>query len=473
MSSGEKIPLDGIVMEGEAMLDTTVLTGESVPRKATILESVISGCINLNGVLTIQATQTYGESTVSKILDLVEHAAHKKAPTETFITKFARYYTPIVVCSAVLLAIVPPLLFGGVWMDWISRALIFLVISCPCALVVSIPLGFFGGIGAASKHGILVKGGNYLEALANLDVVVFDKTGTLTKGVFQVTSIQPTQGFNTDLLLKVAAYAEDYSTHPIALSIQKEYGMDIDQDQIKQYEELAGMGVSVCIKGQSILLGNERLMKQERIEYTPSSTIGTTVYIAIDQIYAGCIVISDEVKSDSREAIASLKALGVQKTVMLTGDTRQIAEGIADELKLDEVYANLLPGQKVEQVERLKKDKRAKRTIAFVGDGINDAPVLAMADVGIAMGALGSDAAIEAADVVLMTDEPSKLAEAVTLARFTKRIVWQNIIMALGIKFLFLFLATLGVSSLWEAVFADVGVSLLAVLNSMRVLKVE
>jgi len=468
---GEKIPLDGIVIEGEAMIDTTALTGESVPRRASISDTVLSGCINQNGVLTIQATQTFGESTVSKILDLVENAANKKAPTETFITKFARYYTPVVVTFAALLAIIPPLFFGGYWYDWISRALIFLVISCPCALVVSIPLGFFGGIGGASKKGILVKGGNYLEALANLDIVVFDKTGTLTQGVFKVTAIQPTNNFSKDDLLEATAFAEAFSNHPIAVSILKEYGKDIDRDSLSQYEEIAGHGVKVTAYGREVLAGNGKLMDKMGITYKESPNIGTKVYVAIGGVYAGCVVIADEIKQDSYGLVAALKKLGIRKTVMLTGDTSQIAKIVANELELDVMYAGLLPQQKVEKVEELVAQKQTKRTLAFVGDGINDAPVLAMADVGVAMGGLGSDAAIEAADVVLMTDEPAKMSEAIKIARFTKRVVWQNIILSLGIKFLFLLLATLGVSSLWEAVFADVGVSLIAILNSMRIMK--
>ena len=467
---GEKIPLDGIVREGEAMLDTTALTGESVPRKATVSDTVLSGCINQNGVLTIEATQTFGASTVSKILDLVENAASKKAPTETFITKFARYYTPAVVAAAALIATIPPLFFGGEWIDWISRSLIFLVISCPCALVVSIPLGFFGGIGGASKRGVLVKGGNFLEALANLDIVVFDKTGTLTKGVFQVSSLHPAPGFDEASLLKQGAYAETFSNHPIALSIRRAYGREIEEGAIAQYEEIPGHGVKVTVHDKVILAGNEKWMNQAGIPVTEPPGIGTKIYIGVDGRYAGCIVISDEIRPDSHDAIAALKAMGVRKTVMLTGDTPQIAEATAKILNLDEVHASLLPGEKVEKVEALDKEKRAKKTLAFVGDGINDAPVLAMADVGVAMGGLGSDAAIEAADVVLMTDEPKKLVEALSIARFTKRVVWQNITFALGVKFLFLFLGTLGVSSLWEAVFADVGVSLLAVFNSMRIL---
>ena len=468
---GEKIPLDGIVLEGEAMLDTTALTGESRPRNVTVSDTVLSGCVNQNAVLTIEATQTFGESTVSKILDLVENAANKKAPTETFIRKFARYYTPTVVAMAVLIATIPPLLFGGEWVDWISRSLIFLVISCPCALVVSIPLGFFGGIGGASKKGVLVKGGNFLEALANLELVVFDKTGTLTKGLFQVSQLHPANGFSKKELLKQAAYGESFSNHPIALSIRKAYGAEIDKEGLSQYHEIAGHGVSVNGQAGTILAGNAKLMEQAGIPFTEVESMGTKVYVAVNGLYAGCIVISDEIRPDSREAIAALKALGVKKTVMLTGDTLQIAERVAETVKLDEVYAGLLPQEKVEKVQLLNQLKHPKKTLAFVGDGINDAPVLATADVGVAMGGLGSDAAIEAADVVLMTDEPAKLVEAVKIARFTKRIVWQNIVFALGVKFLFLFLGTLGVSSLWEAVFADVGVSLLAVFNSMRIMK--
>ena len=470
IKSGEKIPLDGIVLEGEAMLDTSALTGESIPRKAAASDIILSGCINQNGALTVQVTQTFGESTASKIIDLIENAASKKAPTETFITKFARYYTPIVMIIAVLLAVIPPLFFGGAWSDWISRSLIFLVISCPCALVVSIPLGFFGGIGAASKRGVLIKGGNYLEALGSLDLVVFDKTGTLTKGVFKVTSIHPTNGYESAELLELVAYAETFSNHPIALSIMKEYGREVDQCGLSQYREIAGYGVSVICHGRSIVAGNDKLMKKMKINFEEIKNIGTKIYIAVNGEFAGCIIISDEIKLDSRDAITLLKKLGVKKTVMLTGDTPQIAKAIARELKIDEVYSGLLPGQKVDKIEMLNKEKFSKGTLAFVGDGINDAPVLAMADIGVAMGGLGSDAAIEAADVVLMTDEPTKLVEAIKVARFTRRIVWQNIIFALGVKFLFLFLGTLGVSSLWEAVFADVGVTLLSILNTIRIL---
>jgi len=470
---GERIPLDGIVTEGEAMLDTTALTGESVPRRATVLDEVLSGCINQNGVLTVRATKAFGESTVSKILDLVENAANKKARTETFITKFARLYTPAVVGLAVILAVFPPLFLGGAWIDWISRALIFLVISCPCALVLSIPLGFFGGIGGASKKGILVKGGNYLEALANVDIAVFDKTGTLTKGVFKVAEINPSPGFSTGELLKLTACAESFSNHPIALSILNEFGSETNREDMTQFEEIAGLGVSVVAGGRRILAGNGKLMDERGISFTPSTAVGTKVYTAVDGVFAGCIVIADKVKEDSLGLAKALKNLGVRKNVMLTGDSAQIAQVISEELNFDEVHANLLPQQKVEKLEELQKSKLTKRSLVFVGDGINDAPVLAMADIGVAMGGLGSDAAIEAADVVLMTDEPSKLVEAVRIARFTKRIVWQNIVVALGVKLLFLFLATLGVSSLWEAVFADVGVSLLAVFNSLRVMNMK
>ena len=466
---GEKIPLDGLIIEGESMLDTTALTGESVPRKATVNDEILSGCINLNGMLTIKATQIFGESTVSKILDLVENAASKKAPTETFIRKFAKYYTPTVVCFALLLAVIPPLFFGGEWFDWISRALIFLVISCPCALVVSIPLGFMGGIGGASKKGILVKGGNYLEALANLETVVFDKTGTLTKGQFKVVEINSAEGFSKSELLETTAHAEAFSNHPIALSIINEYGKKLDKSCVEQYEEIAGYGVKVLVNGKTIAAGNNKLMDKIGVKINEEKNIGTKIYVAINSIYAGYIVIADEIKPDSYGLVSALKKLGIKNTIMLTGDTPQIAKAIANELNLDKVHASLLPHQKVEEIEKLINIKQPKKTLAFVGDGINDAPVLAMADIGIAMGGLGSDAAIEAADVVLMTDEPSKLVEAVNIARFTKRVVWQNIVLSLGIKLLFLFLATLGVSSLWEAVFADVGVSLIAVFNSLRI----
>jgi len=467
---GEKIPLDGVIVEGASMLDTTALTGESVPRSAKPGDAVLSGCINQNGLLTIEVSKLYGESTVAKIIDLVENAGSKKAPTENFITAFSRYYTPAVVAFAALIAVMPPLLFGGLWADWVNRGLIFLVISCPCALVVSIPLGFFGGIGGASKRGVLVKGGNFLEALNSLDIVVFDKTGTLTKGVFKVTSVQPAGGFSEDALLGYAAKAEAFSNHPIALSVLKAYNREIDKTGLAEYDEISGRGISVSAAGKKILAGNNKLMTANGIAFNETKDAGTKVYVAVDGVFAGCVVISDEVKSDSRAAVSALKAKGVRKTVMLTGDDPRIAAGIAEELNLDEVYGGLLPHEKVEKVETLSAQKRPKGKLAFVGDGINDAPVLARADVGIAMGGFGSDAAIEAADVVLMTDEPSKLIEAMDIARITKRIVWQNIIFALGVKAVFLALSAFGIASMWEAVFADVGVSLLAVLNAMRII---
>jgi len=468
---GEKIPLDGDVIEGEAMLDTAALTGESVPRKAKVGDIVLSGCINQNGVLTIKVTKTFGQSTVAKIIDLVENASNKKAPTENFITSFSRYYTPVVVGLAALIAILPPLLGFGLWADWVNRGLIFLVISCPCALVISIPLGFFGGIGGASRKGVLVKGGNFLEALNSLDIVVFDKTGTLTKGVFKVTGINSASGWTDEQLLEYAAKAESFSNHPIALSVMKAYGREIDKAGLSQYSEIAGHGISVRADGKTILAGNSKLMTANGISFTETTGIGTKVYVATDNEFIGCIVISDEIKEDSKAAIAALKAQGVRKTVMLTGDDSQIAQVLAEELNLDECYGGLLPDEKVEKVETLSAQKRAKGKLAFIGDGINDAPSLARADVGIAMGGLGSDAAIEAADVVLMTDEPSKLIDAIGVARFTKRIVWQNIIFALGIKGVFLALGALGVASMWEAVFADVGVALLAILNSTRAIR--
>jgi len=466
---GEKIPLDGTVINGEATLDTASLTGESVPRSVKTGDTVLSGCINQNGVLTIKVTQTFSESTASKIIDLVENASSKKAKVETFITKFAGYYTPVVMLLALFIATVPPLFFDGMWADWIYRSLVLLIIACPCALVLSIPLGFFGGIGAASKKGILIKGGNYLEALANLETVVFDKTGTLTKGVFKVTSITPTNNFTKGKLLEAAAYAEAYSNHPIARSILNEYGTTPNKEDILQYEEVVGQGISAYIKNTHILAGNCKLMSTNQVAIPVSEADGTKVYIAIDNKYAGCITISDEIKPDSARTISGLKKLGIKKTIMLTGDTPEAAQTIAREIKIDETHAQLLPHQKVEQVERVKND--TKKTLAFVGDGVNDAPVLALSDVGVAMGGLGSDAAIEAADVVLMTDEPSKLIEAVKIARFTKKIIWQNIVFALVIQVLFLVFGTMGIASIWEAIFADVGVSLLAVLNTWRILK--
>ena len=468
---GEKIPLDGIVLDGESMLDTKALTGESVPRSIHKGDEALSGCINQSGVLTIQVTKAFGESTVAKIIDLVENASSRKAPTENFITTFARYYTPVVVILAAILAIIPPLAFGGEWIEWIRRGFVFLVISCPCALVISIPLTFFGGIGAASKHGVLVKGSNYLEALNSVSVVVFDKTGTLTKGVFKVTDILPAEGFTKQQLLEYAAKAESFSTHPIAKSILSAYGMEIDQTVVSDYKEISGHGISVNADSKRILAGNTALMDAQHISYVPCDKAGTKVYVAVDGRYAGCILIADEVKADSKKAIANLKRIGIEKTVMLTGDDEKIGRAVAGELGLDEYYAQLLPDQKVEKLELLDSKKRQGSKLAFIGDGINDAPVLARADVGIAMGGLGSDAAIEAADVVLMTDEPSKLVEAIDVAKNTKRIVIQNIAIALTVKGVFLILGAFGIAGMWEAVFGDVGVAMIAVLNAMRMLK--
>jgi len=471
---GEKVPLDGIVTEGKSMLDISALTGESMPRDVEAPNEVLSGFININGLLTIEVTKVFGESTVSKILELVQNASSKKAPTENFITKFARYYTPIVVIVAVLLAFIPPLVFKGItFSECLYRALAFLVISCPCALVISIPLGFFGGIGGASKRGILVKGSNYLEALNNVDIVVFDKTGTLTKGVFKVTEINPESGFTKEELLEYAAYVESYSNHPIGTSIIKEYGREVNKNEITNYDEISGHGIKVNIKGKEVLAGNIKLMNNENIKNNNVEIAGTVVHVAIDKKYAGYIVISDEVKEDSKEAIRGLKLLGVRKVVMLTGDNKAIASIVSEQLGLDEFYGELLPDGKVEIVEMLDKDKGKKGNLLFVGDGINDAPVLARADIGIAMGGLGSDAAIEAADIVIMTDEPSRIVTAIKIAGRTRRIVLENIIFAMGVKFVFLALAAVGVATIWEAVFADVGVTVIAVLNAMRALNVS
>ena len=468
---GEKIPLDGIVVDGESMLDTKALTGESVPRSIRKGDEALSGCINQSGLLTLKVTKSFGESTVSKITDLVENASARKAPTENFITTFARYYTPVVVGMAAVLAIIPPLVLGGGWSEWLRRGFVFLIVSCPCALVISIPLTFFGGIGAASKRGVLVKGSNYLEALNKVSVVVFDKTGTLTKGVFEVANIIPAAGYQKEQVLEYAAQAESYSNHPIAKSILATYGKPIDQKQFSGFEEISGHGISVMVQGKKVLAGNSKLMESEKIAYAACDAAGTKFYVAADGSYVGCILIADEVKPDSKCAIAELKKIGVEKTVMLTGDDERIGKSVADELGLDAYYAQLLPDQKVEKLEMLDKQKRQGSKLAFVGDGINDAPVLARADVGIAMGGLGSDAAIEAADVVLMTDEPSKLVEAIDVAKATKRIVMQNIVIALGIKSVFLVLGALGMAGMWEAVFGDVGVTIIAVLNAMRTLK--
>ena len=468
---GEKIPLDGVVLDGDSMLDTRALTGESVPRSVHKGDEALSGCMNQTGVLTIKTTKAFGESTASKIIDLVENASSRKAPTENFITTFARYYTPVVVILAAILAILPPILLGGGWTEWIRRGFVFLVVSCPCALVISIPLTFFGGIGAASKRGVLVKGSNYLEALNNVSIIVFDKTGTLTKGVFNVTDILPANGFSKEQVLEYAAQAESFSNHPIAKSILSAYGKEIDQSVISDYKEISGYGISAMAGKKKVYAGNTKLMDSEHVEYTACEKVGTKVYVAVDGQYAGCILITDEVKPDSKKAISDLKHIGVEKTVMLTGDDEKIGKAVAEELQLDEYYAQLFPDQKVEKVELLDSKKRQGSKLAFVGDGINDAPVLARADVGIAMGGLGSDAAIEAADVVLMTDEPSKLVDAIDVAKATKQIVMQNIVIALGIKSVFLILGALGIAGMWEAVFGDVGVTIIAVLNAMRILK--
>ncbi|HIR57602.1 MAG TPA: cadmium-translocating P-type ATPase [Candidatus Gallacutalibacter pullicola] len=467
---GEKIPLDGVVLEGDSMVNTSALTGESVPREAYPGSDVISGCINQNGLLRIRVTKEFGESTVAKILDLVENSSSKKAKAENFITKFARWYTPAVVIAAVLLAVVPPLILQGGWNDWIHRALIFLVISCPCALVISVPLSFFGGIGGASRNGILVKGGNYLESLAHAETVVFDKTGTLTRGVFNVTAIHPNSFSEADLL-ELAALAESYSDHPISRSIREAYGKDPDLSRVTDVEELSGRGVRVRIDGKTVCAGNDKLMEETGVQWHPCHRVGTTVHIAVDGEYAGHIVISDEVKPDAVQAVSALKQQGISRTVMLTGDAKAVGESVAKELGLDEVHTELLPAGKVDCVEQLLKQKSAKGTLVFVGDGINDAPVLSRADIGIAMGAMGSDAAIEAADIVLMDDKPSKIADAIRIARKTLRIVTQNIVFALAVKGIVLLLGALGLANMWEAVFADVGVSVIAILNAMRALK--
>lgn len=466
---GEKVPLDGRVVEGQSMLDTSALTGESVPRNVVAGDSILSGSVNRNGLLTIEVEKKFGDSTVSKILDLVQNASSKKAPTENFITKFARYYTPAVVFAAAALAVIPPLVLPATtFSQWIYRALAFLVVSCPCALVISIPLGFFGGIGGASRNGILVKGGNYLEALNGVDTVVFDKTGTLTKGVFKVTEVNPKNEFGKEDLLYYAAYAESFSNHPIAVSIAKAYGETMDSSRLKEYEEISGYGVKAVLDGKTVLAGNDKLMEKAGIHYDRISAVGTVVHLAVEDIYAGSILISDEIKEDAKGAIRDLKALGVRKIVMLTGDNQTVGTAVAKQLGLDEVYSELLPDQKVHKLEQLEKEKSGKGKLVFVGDGINDAPVLARADIGIAMGGVGSDAAIEAADVVIMTDEPSRIVTAVKIARKTRRIVMENIIFALGIKAIILVLVAFGLGTMWEAVFGDVGVALLAVLNSMR-----
>lgn len=471
---GEKIPLDGKVIEGNSFIDTSALTGESIPREIEVGSEVLSGFINTSGVLLIEVTKVFEESTVSKILDLVQNASSKKASAENFITKFARYYTPIVVFAAIIIAIVPSLILNNQNMlDWVYRALVFLVISCPCALVVSIPLGFFGGIGGTSKKGILIKGSNYLEALNNVETVVFDKTGTLTKGTFNVVEINTQDNNTKEELIELAAYAEVYSNHPIAASIVKAYGKSVDMSKVEKYNEIPGHGIKAIVDGKEILAGNIKLMIQNNINYSNNDNIGTIIHVAVNKIYIGNIVISDEIKEDSYKAISNLKSLGIKKVVMLTGDSKVIGKKIGEELGIDLTYAELLPNEKVEKLELLEKEKTSKGKVIFVGDGINDAPVLARADIGVAMGGLGSDAAIEAADVVIMNDEPSKIVTAIKIAKRTKTIVWQNIYFALGIKILFLAFGAMGLSTMWEAVFADVGVSLIAVVNAMRVMNVD
>ena len=470
---GEKVPLDGNIVEGKTALDTKALTGEAMPREVREGDEILSGCINLNGVIKIKVKKEYGESTVSKILDLVENASSKKSKSENFITKFARYYTPIVVIIALLLAIIPPIVMDhATFSDWIYRALSFLVVSCPCALVISIPLSFFGGIGGASKMGVLIKGSNYLEALSNTEITVFDKTGTLTKGVFEVQKVNAI-GISEEELLKIAAYAENYSNHPISKSIKQAYKKEIDEKQIANYEELAGLGVAARIEEQDVLVGNEKLMKEKGIQFEKCNEVGTILYIAIKGKYAGYILISDTIKEDAKSTIQELKKNHIKQTVMLTGDRKNVGESVARELGIDKVYTELLPDGKVKKVESLLKQKSEKGKLAFVGDGINDAPVLAISDIGIAMGGLGSDAAIEAADIVLMTDEPSKIVNAIQLSKRTMRIVKENIIFAISIKILVLILSAFGLSTMWEAVFADVGVSVIAIINALRVLRVK
>ena len=466
---GERIPLDGIVVEGESLIDTAALTGESVPRSAKAGDEIISGCVNGSGTLKVKTTKEFDDSTVAKILELVENASSKKAKVENFITRFAKYYTPVVTIGAVILAILPPLILGGGWAEWIQRACIFLVISCPCALVISVPLGFFGGIGAASKIGVLVKGSNYLEAVAEMTTIVFDKTGTLTKGEFKVTDVITENGSKEELI-ELAALGEGYSNHPIANSIREAYGKELDLNRVTNTEEIAGHGIKAVIDGKTVLLGNEKLMKSESIFYTPCKSMGTVVYVACNGVFEGAVVISDTIKDGAKEAIHDMKQVGVRHTVMLTGDRREAAETVAQTLGIDEVHAELLPGGKVEQVEALLKAEKQKERLAFVGDGLNDAPVLTRADIGIAMGSMGSDAAIEAADIVLMDDDVTKIASVVRIARKTLRIVKQNIVFALAIKALVLILGALGMANMWEAVFADVGVSVIAILNSMRTL---
>ena len=470
---GERVPLDGVVLDGSSQLDTAALTGESVPRHVEAGAEIVSGCVNMTGVLTVRVTKPFGESTVSRILELVENASDKKARTENFITRFARYYTPAVVIVAALLAIVPPLLLGGGWGDWVQRGLIFLVVSCPCALVISVPMSFFGGIGGASRLGILVKGGNYLEALAQVDAVAFDKTGTLTSGTFNVVAVHPESGVDPDRILSIAAHAEAYSDHPIAVSVKEAYHGDIDQAKIRDVQEESGHGVIADVEEHVVLVGNGKLMASHGVRYHECELTGTILHVSLDGRYIGHIVIADVLKDDAAQAISDLKRTGVAKTVMLTGDRDEVAAAVADKLGIDEYRAQLLPQDKVTEVEKLLDAETGKGKLAFVGDGINDAPVLTRADVGIAMGAMGSDAAIEAADVVLMDDKPSNIAKAIHIARKTMAIVWQNIVFALAVKLLVLVLAAMGVANMWLAVFADVGVAVIAILNAMRCMNVR
>lgn len=470
---GEKIPLDGEIVEGHSTLNTSALTGETVPREVSVGETILSGCININGVLTVKVAKEFGESTVTKILDLVENATSKKTSSENFITKFAKIYTPIVVVIALLLAVIPPLISKDTsFSEWLYRALSFLVVSCPCALVISIPLSFFAGIGGTSKKGVLVKGSNYLEALAKTEIVIFDKTGTLTKGVFKVQEINPIN-ISEDELLEITAYAESHSTHPISVSLKEAYGKEIDTSKIKNIEEIAGHGIKVNIDNKEVLVGNSKLMELNKIAYKEVQVIGTIVYVSIDNKYVGNIVISDEIKEDSINAIKSIRSIGIKKIVMLTGDSNKVAKSISDKLEINEYYAGLLPTDKVNKLEELLKQKSDKGKLVFVGDGINDAPVLGRADIGIAMGGLGSDAAIEAADVVIMTDEPSKITTSIKISKKTLKIVHENIIFAISIKIAVLILSALGIVTMWGAVFADVGVSVLAILNAFRALKVK
>lgn len=465
---GEKIPLDGIVVEGESFVDTSALTGESVPRKIAVNDEILSGGINTNGVLKVKVTKKFGESTVSRILEMVENAANKKANTEKFITKFAKVYTPIVVALAILIAVVPSIFIkDALFSTWLYRALVFLVVSCPCALVVSVPLGFFAGIGGASKKGVLVKGSNYLELLKDLETVVFDKTGTLTEGVFTVTEIN-TNNIQKEKLIEVAAMAESFSNHPIAISIIKEYGKEIDKEVIEEYEEIAGHGIKAVINNEEVLIGNAKLMNKFNISYNEVDSIGTVVYCAINGEFKGSIVISDKIKENAAEALINLKAAGVKKTVMLTGDNKKTAEKVGEKVNIDEVHSELLPLGKVKEVEKLLKASNKNGRLAFVGDGVNDAPVLARADIGIAMGGIGSDAAIEAADVVLMKDDINALVDAINVSKKTNKILWQNIIFALGVKVIVMVLGTFGIANMWTAVFADVGVTIIAIINSTR-----